>query len=183
VSAEPHQKILNFLTSEVARRDVERSVILELMFSPGRGFKDERVREWTRQDNPELFELDKLPGLVTTMIEIAEGVAEEKSAGRCRFFVRSTQFMRGRQFVSFSLESAFSNGTDGKTDAQLLATAERAEASALDMEARAEEMVARANLLMAQAKVCRTEIRRRQTAGISPGIKQPNDQVARHGGR
>lgn len=122
MSAELHQKLLGFLASEFTKKEGHQCVSVELMFSPGGGFKDEQVREWVRANDPDLFEMANIPDFVSNMLDIAEGEADAKPAGRHRFFVRTTQFLRGRQICSFALQPAFS----GSDDSMALQTASAA---------------------------------------------------------
>lgn len=119
MSAEIHQKILGFLIGEFAKTEGHQCTSVELLFSPGSGYKDEQVREWMRADDPELFEPARSPELVSLMIDIAEGEADAKPPGRYRFIVRTTQFLKGRQICSFALQPAFA----GNDDSSALATA------------------------------------------------------------
>ena len=52
-NAELHGKVLGFLMAEWARKDNRQLVAVDLLFSPGSGFKDEEVRKWIRADEPD----------------------------------------------------------------------------------------------------------------------------------
>lgn len=112
MSAELHGKILAFLASQFALKNHQTCVKLDLLFSPGQGFKDETVRSWDRKESPELFDtFVKTEELTSLIIEIAEGEADAKAPGRHRFVVRTTQFLNGRASHSFVLSPAY-NGDE-----------------------------------------------------------------------
>ena len=87
-NAELHGKILGFLAGEFARKEGRQCVGVDLLYAPGGGFKDEEVRKWVRTDEPELFDnFVNVEKLVTDIIEIAEGEADAKPAGKHRFVI------------------------------------------------------------------------------------------------
>jgi hypothetical protein len=106
--AELQSKILTFLMAEWARKDNRQLVAVDLIFSPGGGFRDEEVRTWVRADEPELFaEFVHLERLVTQIIEIAAGEADAKPAGKHRFIVRCKQHGGTRPTLSFTLSPSY----------------------------------------------------------------------------
>jgi hypothetical protein len=111
-NAELHQKILGFLMAEWARKDNRQLVAVALLYSPLNGFKDEEIRTWIRADQPELFaDFGTLEKIVSDVIEIAEGEANAKPAGKHRFVVRCHQHAGSRPYISFSLSPTY-NGTE-----------------------------------------------------------------------
>jgi hypothetical protein len=97
-----HGKLLSFLAGEIARKEGRQCVAVGLFYAPGGGFREEEIRTWAREDEPELF--DKfvcVENLVSSIIEIAEGEADAKSAGKHRFVVRTRQHLGGRAIQSF----------------------------------------------------------------------------------
>lgn len=111
--AELHSKLLSFLMSEWARKDNRQLVAVELMYSPGQGYKDENIRKWVRQDEAELFaEFGNLEKLVQIILEITEGEADAKPPGKHRFFVRTHQFAGERATHSFSMSPSFKGASD-----------------------------------------------------------------------
>ena len=107
-NAELHGKILGFFMAEWARKDNRQLTSVELFYSPGQGFKDEKIRDWVRADEPELFsEFANVETLVKQIIDIAEGEVDAKPAGKHRFFVRTLQFMGGRATHSFAMSPSY----------------------------------------------------------------------------
>lgn len=112
-NAELHGKILGFLMGEWARKDNRQLVAVDLLYSPGQGFKDEEIRKWTRADEVELFaEFVNVEKLVTLIIEIAEGEVDAKPAGKHRFIVRTHQHVGGRATMSFALSPSYRGADD-----------------------------------------------------------------------
>ena len=112
--AELHRKVLGFLSGALAPKEGGRQCIgIDLLYSPGSGYKDEDIRKWVRADEPELFEnLVNVEKLVLLIIEIAEDEANAKTAGKHRFIVRSREHMGGRALLSFALQPSYSGGGD-----------------------------------------------------------------------
>jgi regulator of replication initiation timing len=112
-NTELHARILGFLMAEWARKDNRQLVAVDLMFAPGQGFRDEEVRKWIRADEPDFFaEFVNIEKLVTTIIEIAEGEADAKPAGKHRFYVRTHQHLGGTARLSFALQPSFTGQDD-----------------------------------------------------------------------
>ena len=112
-NAELHQKILAFLMVEWARKDERQLVEVELLFAPGSGYRQEPVRKWVRADEPDFFaEIVNIEKLVTQIIEIAEGEADAKPAGKHCFVVRTKQHLGGRANMSFALSPSYTGGGD-----------------------------------------------------------------------
>lgn len=113
------RKILNFLVGELARKKSRQCSHVDLFYAPGGGYRDELIRTWTREDDSESFENLNVARLTSTILEVAEGEADAKAAGRHRFVVLTHQSMGGRQSMSFALspkhvgnESDSSNGKE-----------------------------------------------------------------------
>jgi hypothetical protein len=112
-NAEIHGKILGFLMAEWARKDNRQLISVALLYAPGNGFKDEEIRKWVRADEPELFaEFVNVEKLVAQIVEIAEGEADAKPAGKHRFVLRTQQFMNDRSTLSFSLSPSYRGGDE-----------------------------------------------------------------------
>jgi hypothetical protein len=112
-NAEIHAKVLGFLMGEWARKEGRQLTGVDLFFAPGNGFRDEEIRKWVRSDEPELFaEYANIEKLVTQILEIAEGEADAKTAGKHRFVVRTHQHLGGRATQSFALSPGFSGGDE-----------------------------------------------------------------------
>jgi len=112
-NAELHGKILGFLMAEWARKDNRQLVGVDLLYSPGQGFKDEEIRRWERADEPEFFaEFVNIEKLVVQIIEIAEGEADAKAPGKHRFVVRTRQHMGGKPTLSFALYPTYTGSGD-----------------------------------------------------------------------
>jgi hypothetical protein len=111
-NAELHAKILGFLMGEWAKKAERQLVSVELVYAPGNGFKDEEIRKWVRADEPELFaEFANIEELVKRIVDIAEGEADAKPAGKHRFIVRTFQHVGGRATHSFALSPSY-RGSD-----------------------------------------------------------------------
>lgn len=116
---EIHQKILSFLLTEWNRQDNRQLVGVDLLFRPGNGYKDEEIRRWERADEADFFaEIGNVEKLVTTILEIAEGEADAKPAGKHTFMIRARQHMGSRPNMSFALQPSF---TGEPTDTSLVA--------------------------------------------------------------
>ena len=112
-NAELHGKILGFLMAEWARKDNRQLVGVDLLYSPGQGFRDEEIRRWERADEPEFFaEFVNIEKLVVLIIEIAEGEADAKAPGKHRFVVRTRQHMGGKPSMSFALYPGYIGAGD-----------------------------------------------------------------------
>ena len=104
-----HGKLLSFLTGEFARKDGRQCVHVDLPYAPGDGFRNEEIRAWAREDEPELFaEFVNVEKLVSSIIEIAEGEADCLSRGSHRFIVGTRQHFGGRANRSFVLSPTHS---------------------------------------------------------------------------
>ena len=112
-NAELHGKILGFLMAEWARKDNRQLTGVDLLYSPGQGFKDEDIRKWIRTDEPEMFaEFANVEKLVAQIIDIAEGEVDAKPAGKHRFIVRTYQHMGGRATMSFAMSPSYRGSDD-----------------------------------------------------------------------
>jgi len=111
--AELQAKLLTFLMAEWARKDNRQLVAVDLLYSPGGGYRDEEIRTWVRADEPELFaEFTHLEKLVSQIIEISVGEADAKAAGKHRFIVRCKQHGGSRPTQSFALSPSYTGGED-----------------------------------------------------------------------
>ena len=112
-SADHHQKLLGFLMGEWARKDNRQLTEVHLLYAPGNGFKDEDIRKWVRADEPDLFaEFVNVERLVTQILDIANGEADAKPAGKHRFLVRTIQHLGGRATHSFALSPSYTGGDE-----------------------------------------------------------------------
>ena len=108
---ELHTKVMGFLAGEFARKEGRQCVQVDLLFSPGNGFRDDEIRKWVRADEPDLFDnFVKVEDLVKSILEIAEGEADAKPAGKHRFVIRTHQHLGGRATMSFALSPGFNGG-------------------------------------------------------------------------
>lgn len=106
-------KILAFLVGEFARTEARQCVSVDLIYSPGHGFRDEEIRTWHRVEEPKLFEdVTSIETLALTILEVAEGEADSKDPGRHRFIVRTRQYFGGRSSQSFTLHPTFTGRAD-----------------------------------------------------------------------
>jgi len=101
------RKILAFLVSEFKRQCLG----VDLFYAPGDGYRDEIIRTWTCENDDEFFgDAEDSPNLVklaALIVEIAEGEADPKPAGRHRFFVRTHQRLGARHMMSFAVAPAY----------------------------------------------------------------------------
>jgi hypothetical protein len=112
-NAEIYAKILAFLAGEFALKENRQCLGVDLLYSPGGGFRDEPIRSWLRKDDPDLFEsFVNVEKLVAQIVEIVEGEVDAKQPGRHRFVVRTHQAMGGRALTSIVLQPSFRGGGD-----------------------------------------------------------------------
>jgi hypothetical protein len=112
-TAELHRKVLGFISGELARKEGRQCMGIDLLYSPGNGYKDDDIRKWVRADEPELFDnFVNVEKLVTTILEIAEDEANAKSPGRHRFVIRTHQHLGGRAILSFALSPSWGGGDE-----------------------------------------------------------------------
>lgn len=106
-------KIICFLITEWARKDNRQLTEIALCFAPGGGFREEVIRQWTLADDPALFtDLVNVDKIGVQIVEIAEGEADAKSAGKHRFVVRTRQHLGARAACSFSLSPSYHDSDD-----------------------------------------------------------------------
>lgn len=112
-NAELHGRVLGFLMGEWSRKDQRQLVGVDLMYSPGQGFRDEEIRKWERADEPDLFaEFVNIEKLVNQIVEIAEGEADAKVPGKHRFVVRTRQHGGTKPTMSFALNPGYRGAGD-----------------------------------------------------------------------
>jgi hypothetical protein len=112
-NAELHGRVLGFLMGEWSRKDNRQLVGVDLMYSPGQGFRDEEIRKWERADEPEVFaEFVNIEKLVNQIVEIAEGEADAKVPGKHRFVVRTRQHGGTKPTMSFALNPGYRGAGD-----------------------------------------------------------------------
>lgn len=102
-----HGKIMAFLAGEFARKEGRQCVGIDLIYTPGDGYRDEPIRKWVRPDDPELFEMPGVEGLVSTILQIAEDEVDAKTSGRHRFVLRTHQHLGGRATMTFALSTRY----------------------------------------------------------------------------
>ena len=97
-------KVQTFLAGEFARAAPRQCIGVELLYEPGHGYRDESLREWTREEEAEFFEGTLCAErLASRILEIAEDEAVAKDFGKHRFIVRTRQYVGIRQTTSFPL--------------------------------------------------------------------------------
>ncbi|HSX22345.1 MAG TPA: VapE domain-containing protein [Gaiellaceae bacterium] len=107
-----HAKILDFLMTEWARKEHRQLVAVDLLYSPGGGYRDEEIRRWERADEPEFFaEPVNVARLVGQIIQIADGEADAKTTptkfGKHRFVVRAHAHIGTKATMSFGVAPAY----------------------------------------------------------------------------
>jgi len=119
-SEEPLHKILAFLVGEFARKESRQCTGIDLLYAPGHGYRDECIREWTREDDTEFFDgRPNIERLALLILEIAEDEVDAKDIGRHRFVVRTRQYLGHRQTMSFSLSPADVGNSDKEKEDQM----------------------------------------------------------------
>jgi hypothetical protein len=112
-NAELHARVLGFLMGEWSRKDNRQLIGVDLLYSPGQGFRDEEIRKWERADEPEFFtEFVNIEKLVDSIVEIAEGEADAKVPGKHRFVVRTRQHGGTKPTLSFALNPGYRGAGD-----------------------------------------------------------------------
>lgn len=112
-NAELHGRILGFLMGEWSRKDARQLVGVDLLYSPGQGFRDEEIRKWERADEPDFFaEFVNIEKLVNQIVEIASGEADAKAPGKHRFVVRTRQHGGTKPTLSFALNPGYTGAAD-----------------------------------------------------------------------
>lgn len=111
-----HDKILAFLTGELARKEGYQCTGVDLLYAPGEGYRDEPIRKWVRADDSELFDLPDVERLVVMILKIAEDEVDAKPIGRHRFVVRTHQHFGGRATHSFALSPPYVGGSGKDSD-------------------------------------------------------------------
>lgn len=112
-NAEIYAKILAFLAGEFALKENRQCLGVDLLYSPGGGFRDEMLRQWLRKDDPEMFDsFVNTEKFVALILEIVEGEVDAKQPGRHRFVVRTHQAMGGRALTSIVLQPTYRGGGD-----------------------------------------------------------------------
>lgn len=111
--AELHRKMLEFLTTEWARKENRQLVGVDLLYSPGGGYKNDPIRQWERADEPEMFaEYVNIEKLVSQIIEIADTDVDTRAGGKHRYLVRTRQHMGTSPTFPFALQPAFHGSSD-----------------------------------------------------------------------
>ena len=106
-----HPKLLAFLAGEFARKESRQCIRVELLYAQP-GFREEPVRSWWRDEDPEVFEgFAKTEQLVSALIEAAEDHTDDIGTGSQRFVVRTRQYFGGRAACSFKLSPSANLGT------------------------------------------------------------------------
>jgi len=109
---EHHQKLLSFLAEQVNRSDKHVVTSVELDFSPGRGSRDENLREWPRHEYAELYELANLNNFTAMILSIAEDDADSREPGKHNYIVRTRHHMGLRQVCRFWMQPASRGNAD-----------------------------------------------------------------------
>jgi hypothetical protein len=102
---EIHAKIFAFLTGELAHKDMRQCISIQLLHAPGDGLRDEVLRSWTREEEPELFDTF-IEGLATSILEITEHHTDAYVEDSQRYIVRMNQHLGARRIYSFKMLSS-----------------------------------------------------------------------------
>jgi hypothetical protein len=125
MSDSPHGDLLAFLAGQFVQRDEHQCTAVELVFSPGKGFRDEHVRRWDRHQTPEKFEVVAVEKFATEIIELITHEVDQKEPGKYRYVVRTVEHLGERATHSIAMQPAFS----GHPDENALAVASGARGS------------------------------------------------------
>ena len=110
---ELHRKLLEYLMTEWARKENRQLVGVDLLYSPGGGYKNDPIRQWERADEPEMFsEFVNIEKLVSQIIEIAEGDVDTRSGGKHRYLVKTRQHLGTSPVFPFALQPAYHGSSD-----------------------------------------------------------------------
>lgn len=110
-----YAKLLPFLLTAFARKDGRQCTGVDLLYAPGDGYRDEEIRNWAREEDPEIFDsFAYVESLVSTILEIAEREADTKAPGKHRFIVRTHQHLGGRATMSFPIYQSDNSNEDNQ---------------------------------------------------------------------
>jgi hypothetical protein len=109
---EDHAKLVGFLSGEFVKPGGHQCIKVELVYAPGGGYKEEPLRDWVRELEPEKFEISYVPTLVSHILEVAESEADAKEPRKHRFVIKTLQFMGSRQSTSIMLAPAYGGADD-----------------------------------------------------------------------
>lgn len=115
MSEELHQKILAFLSGAFGQSGHRMCVKLELSHAQ-QGFRDEPIKTWDREEDPELFaDLGRIEALTSQIVEKAFQEADSFGRGTHRFVLRTFQHLGGREKLSFSCRASYADDGDDET--------------------------------------------------------------------
>lgn len=105
MSDDIRSRLIDFLGPAFSAKDRNLAMKVELLYCPGKGLRDEQMREWERSDRPEIFEqLDLIEALIMQIIKLAEDHADNAGAGSHKFKVRVHQQFNGKPFLLFAIK-------------------------------------------------------------------------------
>lgn len=113
MSDEIRGKLLEFIGPAFAAKDNRLAMKLELLYCP-KNAREEPMREWDRNERPEVFEqLDLTEALIQSIIKLAEDHADSFGQGYHRFKVRVHQQFNSKPSISFGLRPSFDQYSGG----------------------------------------------------------------------
>lgn len=120
MSEEIREKLLEFLSGEIAKKGPQQCVRIDLVYAQPQ-CREEELRRWAREADPELFEnLLRVEKLIAEIIELAESHTDSFGQGKHRFVVRTHQHIGGRSTRAFLMSPA---ATIGGTEQALVPAA------------------------------------------------------------
>ena len=103
MSEELHTKICAFLIQQLSLTEGRQCERIVLRYSQ-QGFRDEDLRSWARDDDPEIFgSLITIEEVTSTIIESAEAHAYALDQGSHRYSVSTRQYLGGRAILHFTM--------------------------------------------------------------------------------
>lgn len=104
---EPYGVLLAFISAEFVRKGGRQCIGVDLNFCPGDGYRDELLRRWDREDEPDLFNANSpwtwIEDFVEQILEIAEDHVKEVPGHGRDFIMRVRHHLGGRALTSFTL--------------------------------------------------------------------------------
>jgi hypothetical protein len=120
MSVELTSKLVGFLSGELSRKDRQAEEV-RVVHRPGPGSKDEEIKSWTRESEPEHFTtLAFIEKMVQTVISRTQDHCDSFPAGRRRYSVLVVQHLGGVASYPFSLLPSHAMTMDEVEDADIV---------------------------------------------------------------
>lgn len=113
MSEEIFAKVMGFLAEQKAKTDYRQVVKLELGYAPV-SFREQQLKGWVREQEPEYFETqaltEKLAGMI---VETVTDHADTMPPGKHRYVLRAIQHMGGREQLWFTVSPSMESSGAG----------------------------------------------------------------------